>query len=50
MTERLYYRNAYDSDFDAVVVSCVKNNDRYEIILDRTLFYPEGGGQRIMEQ
>lgn len=45
MTERLYYRNAYDSDFDAVVVSCVKNNDRYEIILDRTLFYPEGGGQ-----
>lgn len=45
MTEKLYYRNAYDSDFDAVVVSCVKNNDRYEIILDRTLFYPEGGGQ-----
>ncbi|MEA4971754.1 MAG: DHHA1 domain-containing protein [Candidatus Metalachnospira sp.] len=45
MTEKLYYRNAYDSDFDAVVVSCNGNKDRYEIILDRTLFYPEGGGQ-----
>ncbi len=41
----LYYRRPYDTEFEAEVVSCVFNQDRYEVILDQTLFYPEGGGQ-----
>lgn len=45
MTDKLYYINAYDRKFTGKVLSCEKNKSTYEIILDRTLFYPEGGGQ-----
>jgi alanyl-tRNA synthetase len=41
-TQRLFYENQYQSEFDANVVEIV-NNDY--LILDRTLFYAEGGGQ-----
>lgn len=43
--ERLYYRTPYVRSFDAVVVSCKEGQHGYEVILDRTGFYPEGGGQ-----
>lgn len=45
MTEKLYYENTYLKSFDASVISCQKENNRYAIILDRTAFFPEGGGQ-----
>lgn len=46
MTERIYDTNAYCKEFSAVVVSCEPGKKKtYEIILDRTAFYPEGGGQ-----
>ena len=41
----LYDQNAYMKEFDARVISCVPSRKGYEIILDRTAFYPEGGGQ-----
>lgn len=44
MTRKLYYENAYQTEFEANVISCTKNK-YYEIILDATTFYPEGGGQ-----
>lgn len=43
--KELYDLNPYTKEFDAQVVSCNLNNDVYEIVLDRTAFYPEGGGQ-----
>lgn len=43
--KELYDLNPYTEEFDAQVVSCNLNNDVYEIVLDRTAFYPEGGGQ-----
>ena len=45
MTDKLFYKSVTDSEFDAVVRGCEEKNGKYEIILDRTLFYPEGGGQ-----
>ncbi len=41
-TEMLYYSNAYLKEFDAKVLKII--NERY-VVLDKTCFYPEGGGQ-----
>ena len=43
MTTRLYYTDAYLTDFDAAVVARADDNRR--IYLDRTAFYPTSGGQ-----
>ncbi len=45
MTEKLYEVDAYISCFKARVIDCIKNNDCYKILLDKTAFFPEGGGQ-----
>lgn len=50
MTEKLFYRDSYMKEFDAVVISCdafeEKNKEtRYRVVLDQTAFFPEGGGQ-----
>ena len=45
MTERLYYRDAYLHTFTATVASCTPEKDGWAVTLDRTAFYPEGGGQ-----
>lgn len=44
-TIKLYENDAYISAFTAEVISCVKNDKHYEVILDKTAFFPEGGGQ-----
>ena len=44
--EKLYYRQPYVKAFEAVVTDCREGkNGRYQVMLDRTGFYPEGGGQ-----
>lgn len=45
MTEKLYYQDPYKKTFSAHVVRCVPVGANYSVILDRTAFYPEGGGQ-----
>ena len=45
MTEKLYYNDAFMKKFTAQVLSCEKGKDGWEVVLDRTAFYPEGGGQ-----
>ena len=42
-TEKLFYERIYE--FDAQVIKTLKIDKRHYIILDRTAFYPEGGGQ-----
>lgn len=44
--EKLYYSLPYIKQFEGVVLSCVPGKGgRYEVLLDSTGFYPEGGGQ-----
>lgn len=45
MTERLYYNDAYLTEFDAVVVDCVPDGEGFRLRLDRSAFYPTSGGQ-----
>lgn len=45
MTEKLYYIDSHMMAFTAKVIACEQVKDRYEVILDRTAFFPEGGGQ-----
>ena len=41
ITEKLFWNNPYDTHFEAKIIDITENG----IILDRTLFYPQGGGQ-----
>ena len=45
MTEKLYYADAYLKKFTGTVVSCTEEKKGFAVALDRTAFYPEGGGQ-----
>lgn len=46
MTERIFYSDVTCQRFEAQVLSCQpRKKKEYEVVLDRTAFYPEGGGQ-----
>ncbi len=45
MTEKLFYQNSYRKEFEAKVLSCEPEGERYRAVLDQTAFFPEGGGQ-----
>ncbi len=45
MTEKLYELNSYCRSFTATVLECNPHKEGYAVRLDRTVFFPEGGGQ-----
>ena len=45
MTEKLFYADAHMRKFTARVLSCEERGGRFAVTLDRTAFFPEGGGQ-----
>ena len=45
MTEKLYYKDAYISSFVAKVIDFKPTDSGYDVILDKTAFFPEEGGQ-----
>ena len=43
-TEKLFYENVYCKVFQAKVLSCAAGKHGFDVVLDQTAFYPEGGG------
>ena len=44
-TAKLYYDDPFLREFTAQVLSCEAEKQHWSVVLDRTAFYPEGGGQ-----
>ena len=44
-TIKLYENDSYAKEFSATVVSCEEKDGAYFLVLDKTAFFPEGGGQ-----
>ena len=44
-TRKLYYEDSHLAAFTARVLSCEETDKGFEVVLDATAFYPEGGGQ-----
>ncbi|MCL2812852.1 MAG: DHHA1 domain-containing protein [Clostridia bacterium] len=45
MTDRLYLNDSYLQTARATVIACQQHEDNYAVELDRSVFYPTGGGQ-----
>ena len=45
MTKRLYDQDSHRTEAEFRVVSCVAAGDGFDVVLDQTVFFPEGGGQ-----
>ena len=44
-TRKLYYEDCHIRSFEATVASCEQTQKGWQVELDQTAFYPEGGGQ-----
>jgi alanyl-tRNA synthetase len=45
-TEKLFYEDQDRTEFEAVVLDVFdRSEEGYDVVLDQTMFYPEGGGQ-----
>ena len=44
--DKLFYKNQYLKEFEAKVIEVKEVENKYHIILDRTAFFPGGGGQQ----
>lgn len=45
MTERLYYTDPYIEEWNANIKEVFQEEDKFYVILDKTAFFPGGGGQ-----
>ena len=46
MTEKLYDKDSHLKEFTGTVLSCEKSGEKYAVMLNKTAFFPEGGGQQ----
>lgn len=45
MTEKLYYSDPYLKECEVEIIDVIKKEEKIFVVLDKTTFYPEGGGQ-----
>ena len=45
MEKYLYYQDQYLREFKADIIDIITKDHQYHLELNRTAFYPEGGGQ-----
>ncbi|HWQ97192.1 MAG TPA: alanyl-tRNA editing protein [Clostridia bacterium] len=45
MTKRLYDLDSHQTQAQSVVLSCTPAGEQFDVVLDQTVFFPEGGGQ-----
>ena len=45
MTEKLFYEDQYIKEFTANIVNIIEDNEKYLVELDKSAFFPGGGGQ-----
>ena len=45
MTQKLFENDSYIKEFSATVTSCEEAEGKFLVTLDKTAFFPEGGGQ-----
>jgi len=45
MTKRLYDLDSHQTQAESTVLSCTPAGDAFDVVLDQTVFFPEGGGQ-----
>lgn len=46
MTQRLYDNDSFLKNFTATVLECEKSDSGWVVVLDKTAFFPEAGGQK----
>ncbi len=46
MTEKLYDKDSFSDRFEAQVLECEQYQDKWSVLLDKTAFFPEAGGQK----
>jgi len=45
MTEKIYFQNQYQTELTAKIICITQEDNSFHVTLDKTIFYPEGGGQ-----
>ena len=43
--QKLYFNDSYTTKFQANIIEVVPYKDKYALLLDKSYFYPESGGQ-----